>query len=503
MLRFTNVFLLVACVSVSSACRLNASEGNDAPMAVCPWEKATSNLDAYKMVATLPAYTEATFDSYIDGTAMVTAEEVREDLACLKLIMTTTYSGTAYFKDHGVDLVARVEGLSASIHDSMSKLKFAQTLRTLHDGAFDQHVAYGLYDLTLYYQAQSEGRDGLKFVSNYGTVHGSSLYVSATIFDSAEALTCPEALTLPTLQADLTEKFRYAVYRSGRDDTLQLACHDLAGATVDVTFNRRGTSPTDDSIDALTVTQSESGVELLRIHHFPQQLAPIVQDYIAALTSRDVPLIIDVRGVGGGAPPLNEGLTNAIISTGESYAFSKMMSQDSIIRYAGFSTYFQSEVAKAPYLPLQTGQTREDVIAGSQTALDDFETNLRAHIDQLPQLTTSEPYTDETFVNGTRAAAYTSPIVLIIDRRCGSQCEFFAAGLRHHPKVTVIGAPTAGRLQFGSDVDLFLPHSGVRMVTSVVMTDFTPAIREGEGLIPDYYVEDHEVIETALALLKR
>jgi C-terminal processing protease CtpA/Prc len=114
---------------------------------------------------------------------------------------------------------------------------------------------------------------------------------------------------------------------------------------------------------------------------------------------------------------------------------------------------------------------------------------------------TSDSFTGG-YSGGQRRSTYDQPVVIIIDRGCGSQCEFFVASMRHHPKVTVIGVPSAGRLNFGSVGYLDMPNSGVRMHISTAKTDFYPDVIEGTGIIPELLVLQGDSVEVAKALIK-
>jgi len=87
---------------------------------------------------------------------------------------------------------------------------------------------------------------------------------------------------------------------------------------------------------------------------------------------------------------------------------------------------------------------------------------------------------------------FAKPIMVLIDRECGSSCESLLEALENHPFVKTVGANTGGFVHFGETGKLRLPHLGVliQMGTKffsypdgrfVEKTGYSPKVRVADG----------------------
>jgi hypothetical protein len=150
---------------------------------------------------------------------------------------------------------------------------------------------------------------------------------------------------------------------------------------------------------------------------------------------------------------------------------------------------------------------RESNLASLDQTLSQWRQSSLAQMQQygLTSIGVNKTASKDSFTGGDRPHPRQKPIVIIIDRQCGSQCEFLVSSLRHHPMAkakSIIGTPTAGRLNFGSNGSVFLPNTKIQFIPSRVRTLHLPDAVEGEGIHPGQYVVEGDPKKVALELIE-
>jgi len=105
--------------------------------------------------------------------------------------------------------------------------------------------------------------------------------------------------------------------------------------------------------------------------------------------------------------------------------------------------------------------------------------------------------------SGTAPALFRAPLVVIVDAGCAAACEALVAFARQLPGSLIVGENTAGVAAFGEPLPYRLPRSGLWIQTAMTwLHDAEPArvVAEGEGQLPDVWIDETDPLPTALAL---
>ncbi|MGE0633902.1 MAG: S41 family peptidase [Pseudobdellovibrionaceae bacterium] len=202
----------------------------------------------------------------------------------------------------------------------------------------------------------------------------------------------------------------------------------------------------------------------------PESPMPSLTDAQRELTERlkvqDKPLVIDLRGNGGGDNDLAKALSESLFTQDQPVPVSEIAQIESPLQKIGFcATLFvihkhkyrnYCEQVKAPlnHLP--------------------FSELIKTSITKMPAVYTGE-----------RSTPFRSPIVLITDSGCASGCETIIEKLSAHPMVKIIGAHTAGALLYGNPIYLTLPNSGIWVALPTRAEIYENDAPEAVGFFPD------------------
>lgn len=455
-------------------------------------------------------YTQASLD-----TANLSPEDVATDLACLKMIFEKVYSGTLIFDRAGISLIGRVDALVAEVQSTgrqWSRRELLQALGHLHEGAFDGHAFYRFYNMAALYAGDTKYR-GTQQSPRYPTfIRSSSRFErDGALFrslDGALRVRSCAGLSPVRLAGKVNEHYGFVGFTTEATLPTTVPCVGEAGEEIPLTLvtANGATAPSADERSAgATLTQLSADVRYLRVGSFPNPMTA-AQDAIAQTLSReDFRLIIDARGVGGGADPFTTAMESALFAADETYRFGSQEKVYSLLMLTSITQVYMNQARIIEVDPRIPGADRPARLAAARAQVDSWKTVARQYATRFGLGTVQDRVAhsfdlDTSF--GERSERFDRPIVMIIDRGCGSQCEFLVSLLRHHPRASVIGAPTAGRLNFASNGSLYLPRSGVEFWPSTAATTHDPAAIEGEGLTPDLYVLDEDPIPLAHELIR-
>jgi hypothetical protein len=511
-----NVAYLLLLTALGFAAPLMANTPN------CRWEN-TSSYDEL--------HASAIFDHKLSGdyytTEAINTEnlskiEVIEDLRCLKLVFATAYSATAYYKEQGVDLVQRLEQLITKIDEeniSYSRQFLLDYLSTIHKGAFDGHSFYFFVNKYAALNGPS---------SQIGTVKGPKyptfVYIAERFVQVANQIfylkkglpirikECdnldPIKLALPKKQTGFGN-ITFAGFRETEEMETTVSCKTNQGRNIQFDLTKYQASsdskPTDEAkLKGAILEELGNGVQYLRVGKFPNPMT-IEQEAIATrLLNSDAPLVIDVRGVGGGAGPFNDALESSLFTADQKYKTSSNHKTWSFLTLFGVAQVYESMKVNAQWNPNLTEEERIRRVASLNSTIENWHT-ASLYYSELYSLTTIADVVTDTFENetqGQRPEEKQSNIIILFDRGCGSQCEFLVSKFRHHPKVRMLGVPTAGRLNFANNGSTFLPNSKITFIPSSSLTSHVPNAQEGEGIWPDRFVLTENAKDIAIRMIK-
>lgn len=453
----------------------------------------------------------------------LTKREAIEDLQCLQLIFETAYSATAYFKDRGIDLVERVNRLIEEIRRhpyKISRARLLNDLSSIHDQAFDGHAYYFFINTHAALNGPDE-RIGTARAPNYPQlVYIDSRFTKrdGTIFlvegnDQTPIGSCqnlsPSLLAASELQPGLGE-VTFTGYLPNLPDNAQAQCQTKSGKVVKLPLaavqraEDSKPSPEARSQGAL-LEQWDDNVQYLRIGRFPQPMTAQQEKIAEQLGKTGQKLIIDTRGIGGGAPPFKEAIENALLTAGRRYHSSDSEKLFSLLSLVGVAQVYKDMEFEALWDPELTEQQRQEKLESLRSTLAGWDESAKTLVErfELNDIGKKEVQSWKNYAEGTRPNPVGKPIILLIDRGCGSQCEFLVSALRHHPKVKVLGVPTAGRLNFASNGSLYLPNSKIQFIPSSARTTHIPDAPEGEGIRPDRYIISADATKIADEIINR
>lgn len=520
---------LLALAAAASGCRTPSTAALRAtsPEAVCPWSAGATPAETIALISAKRHFSpDLMRKDVLFNTKNVTRADAAADLACVRLILES-YSGTPVFRDTvGVDLLARLDEAAATLPATMTRSELLDRMIGVHKGTFDEHMSYDYYSVPFYYQNLADQK------VPESEIYGKSARLSAPLFyfipmsfersgdlfigkrpdgSTVSVKSCERMGSVTALADDgittYTALAGHLPYISPSPLETEVACIDAAGAPIKLplAFKHSELAENSHTADGFTAQTLPGGIELLRIDTFGTSITDAQEAYANALATRDVPMIIDLRQQGGGGDPFNSALQQSFFTPEQKFKTSDQKKTWSLINVAGALKAYDHEVDEALVRPLKETETRAGIVAKAQGPVDAW----RAQLDgitaafNLKSLKDRVVDEEENFTGGSRPVAYSKPIVILIDKGCGSQCEFFVADLRHHPKVKIIGVPTGGRLDFGSNLFFDLPLTGIRMVSSMASTIHAPAAIEGEGIAPDLYVFGKDSVAVATAMVKK
>ncbi len=85
------------------------------------------------------------------------------------------------------------------------------------------------------------------------------------------------------------------------------------------------------------------------------------------------------------------------------------------------------------------------------------------------------------------------PIYILIDRSCGSSCEFVALSLSLHPYVKIVGENSSGSIHFSNAPFAILPHSKFRVRIPTIHSElFDKSFLERIGISPSIYTPQND-----------
>ncbi len=196
-------------------------------------------------------------------------------------------------------------------------------------------------------------------------------------------------------------------------------------------------------------------------------------------------IILDVRGNGGGgdAPVYSW--------------FRKLSSQ----KFVGHHVQdLESEVSLQGTVNSLCGSSREDQTARS--ASDQAWLNLERHRAQANgQPSRHVQNTAGQYMSG--SGGFTGRLIVLTDNRCASACETVLHLAKQMPGTLVLGENSGGFVAFGNLGAFRLPQSG--LVLHAGRTWFrpmegAPAIEEGQGYLPDIWIDDHDWLAVTLQI---
>jgi hypothetical protein len=204
------------------------------------------------------------------------------------------------------------------------------------------------------------------------------------------------------------------------------------------------------------------------------ELTSAQSQFIDLLKRHDGPVILDVRGNGGGDNDFAEAIARALHTPGERIPQSRIEEVTSPFKLVGLLNHVR--------------------VAGYRD-VEQFAEMVQAQV-RGKSVAEILPFTweiEERALFGERPRAYTSELILLIDGGCASACETIVEKLSLHPRVKTMGRPTAGALHYSNAVLFELPHSAIWVKIPTRREVLENDAPEGVGYSPALEV-DHVVL---------
>jgi hypothetical protein len=404
-----------------------------------------------------------------------------------------------------VAYIDRVEQLYQSQgKPNWSQLQLAQTLKLAWSKSFDGHASVDFFSYENYYQQKPSG---FKLGSSY------PIYVYTTEI-KPEVVSCINLREASSYANDMLGKI-FVGYLPGdtKEIPKSVKCKTASGSDVDLAIQAKTENDAvkhtqDDKVIGAMLSTTSEGIDILKITSFPEP-STVEQRRIANLIANsDRPLIIDVRGVGGGAPEFNQLMQKALFAPGQETTYSKSATKEGWLKVLAVTQMYydmDQPVQTNPAVNEQKKKASRDHFADLVANWEKTMLNAYASYNLVKSVADVFPDNGETSISTGRKQPRKSPVVLLTDRGCGSQCDFFVSAIRHLPstKVRILGIPTAGRMNFGNAGLLVLPNSHLSIVTSIASNIHIPPASEGEGIQPDVFVNSDNAMSHTVSFIKQ
>lgn len=214
----------------------------------------------------------------------------------------------------------------------------------------------------------------------------------------------------------------------------------------------------------------------------PPTLSQKQLEFVEYIQQNDRPLVVDLRGNGGGDNVFAEKLSNWLFTPDQLIPKSEVTQKEGPLQLIGFCN------------------TIKRVFHDDASSTESCDEALRKFEDFafLDLIKTTFTTTTQSYV-GMRATPFQSQVILITDSGCASGCETIVEKLSAHPKVKIIGGHTAGALHYSNAMSLILPNSGIWIAIPTRREKFEKDAPEGYGYSPNVAI-DHIDLETILSL---
>ena len=490
--------------SVSSA---KDSEPASDPSALCRWSKAKSYAE-FKQIA---LFNYDLPDSVYEPTSYnglnLTPLQIQEDLACLRLILTQLYSGTPVFKQEGIDLVANLDKMSELLKNNGSPTSTAvlgSVIQLIWGKAFDGHFGVQLMSYKDFYAGKHQG-------VGYSLLYPIFIFTTESIsgrnIESCDSLHLSKSFGGPSDSV-------FTGYLPGKTNPVPktVACKSKSGETIQLAIKSLTAAeavkhPDDDHAKGAILTSTADGIDILKITSFPEPATDEQRAIAKTIAMTDRPLIIDVRGDGGGAPEFNQLLQGALFSADQNLEYSTVHAKYGWLRVLAVTQMWKDMDQDSRFNPAVSSAKREASHRHYEELITGWESESLSELaaEGISSLNQSKIGGGSTRTSGMRSSPRKAPVVILTDRNCGSQCDFFVSAVRHLPTAEghILGIPTAGRMNFGNEGKLFLPNSHLAIMPSIASNDHLPPAIEGQGIQPDLYVLNGDVQSEALVYMRQ
>lgn len=213
--------------------------------------------------------------------------------------------------------------------------------------------------------------------------------------------------------------------------------------------------------------------------HLGSALTEAQSNFIHYIQSNDRPLVIDLRGNGGGSSALAEALAENLFTATQPVPKATILQVESGLR----------EITHALSAWIALGEAARKYVEAALAKTRDM---------SFSDLIKTEVSKTEERYYGVRANLYQSRIVVITDSGCLSACETIVEKMAGHPKVKFVGAHTGGALLYSNAMSLTLPNSGIYIYIPSRLDVYETPIREGYGYDPMVmatYIDLNKILE--------
>lgn len=469
-------FVLVACSSTPSPAEPPGGSFETAERAVCPW----SSVD----------------DLLLEGLSAFSASgevlapiEVAEDLACLRRALEHQYVATMFYREHGVDLVERLDELAARTEGPLEPIALLERLMAVHDGAFDRHLGYAL-DWTEDGAPRTEAR-AHPYLWPY-RLEGEFEPTAAGFRRADPAVVIHECDGLDPLEAIVDERGRAAIVFIGQLETApglpprRVECR--AADDEVVSLEAFAVPPTGGPAGGSLNYERDGDHLQVRLPQMDSDEATKQREILELLRAEDGPstVLFDLRNNGGGDDEFAYRLSAALRSRAQPVPETRATDLVSLHALAASIT-----LARRHGLNAAAHQLEEK--------LAELEAQGRRFDDPPVLQVEAEALTDGMPTHGDRDAPYAGRVVLLVNKACASSCESMVELLADLDGVMVLGTHTMGAVAFGNIGVSVLPHSKIQFVGG--WRYFGNVEVEGWGYAPDRYVLAEDPHAAAMSML--
>lgn len=438
----------------------------------CPWKKFADVLIA-------------TLGERVTEPKSLSRDQAQVDLDCLKLLFAKQYIAEFEYQQDGIDLIKELDVLSAGLPLNINSLDLLQKIIELHRSAYDAHLNYSIHTQ----RGAIRKALGFRFLYYTPLAFSKASKGYRGIDDPELIVTGCDAASMEKSLAIDGRTVQYHIV-AGRLDTLppqnpitSVKCNTLSGNVVVLPL-RPWLPHKFGPAHEVFHFKLEDNILYVRVPPTGHGVTPTQRQLLDLLgeTANEYPIIFDLRGNTGGDNSFAIELGLALRASNQKNPKISIRTKDGPL----------AKIALANSSFIQWKELMNDIPELADQAKKAYDSyfsellNMETEGVSLAEMDLLE--TESNGSPGQRLRHYSKPIIILVDKLCGSSCEFLVDTLIDLPSTELIGTHTAGAVRFGNVGHFLLPNSRIETYFGSRSFGFASKPQEGIGFKPDYYV---------------
>jgi len=231
---------------------------------------------------------------------------------------------------------------------------------------------------------------------------------------------------------------------------------------------------------------SKQKILLIALTKFPPHENKIWQNFLASITEKFNlvdKIVIDLRGNSGGDDTIGMELAGVLYGHSFEHPIKRQYRSQTPETVALLTNRFNIEIFNLKY---DNQIIPEYLVKDLSDSKARFQKALKGEIQ-------AEFIRSDKGLNRSESEGFNKPIYILMDKECGSSCEFTIAALEAHAQMKKVGENTSGTFHFSNSGIAVLPNSKIKvMVPSQFSEYYDKRFFERIGIAPDIKVPPGE-----------